>query len=140
MIYWIVFEQTNRWFSGFCKKGFSHCYIITHDGYGWLKINPGLNRMEFQMLAYEMDEDVPRYIKAYTKTRILKVVKNLSTPSSYRPWFLLHFTPCICAQMVKYIIGINIMASTPYKLYKRLVHMSPYDQATQSIDSISEII
>lgn len=114
--YWIVFKHSTHWTQRFLKAGFGHCYVLTKDKYNWYTIDPRTCRLELQILGYAVNDDVPRIFKSQG-CNVVKVMAYDVRKSR------LHFKSLAfinCVGIVKYVLGVKLLAFTPYQLYKKL--------------------
>lgn len=125
--FWIGFRDASYFVRHFLKKGFQHVYVLTQDGGKWVELNPRNHALECFVLPYELEVDVPGLIHlehGHPFIRVLVEHRMRKNPN------LNIFKTIHCANIVKYILGVGLMAYTPYQLYKRLAEM-PVDIMTQ---------
>lgn len=136
--FWIGFRDAHGWPRHFLKKGYQHCYVLFKEDGRWIELNPRnyifqcflLNEKEVSI------EDFPKLLnedKEHPFIRI-KIEQKWGKRFAWNVFKRMH-----CTNMVKYILGVRLLAWTPYQLYKKLVHMSPSMMAAKGILEI-EII
>jgi hypothetical protein len=102
---YIAFTDSDSWFKHFLKPGFGHCLVLLPFTEEWLEVDPSSTVLQFHKRTHSQ-------ITHYTK--ILKVKLNGYNFKGIPLKFL------SCVTMVEYMLGRNINAITPYRLYKKL--------------------
>jgi hypothetical protein len=103
---YVGFRDGDKWTNRFLKKGFSHCSILIPFENGWLEIEPTQKILYFDAVS-------DRQIAHFHKVVRVKI-KDFQFSS-----FPIKF--CTCVTIVEYMLGKNLHAFTPHRLYKKLV-------------------
>lgn len=113
--YWIVFKSTDGWYAPVFKKNFSHCLILTQDKFNWYICDPTSRRLIVKILSYDPKYNLPNLLRKEADKKVIRITMN--NPS--HTW-IPNFSCISCVTMIKYILNLNIIAFTPWHLYKRL--------------------
>lgn len=128
--FWIGFKDASYFVRHFLKEGFQHAYVLAKSGDKWVELNPRNHAFEFFVLPYEGDVDVPGLMVADHKHKFLHVIMEQKMKKQLD---LNIFKTLHCVNVVKYIMGIKLMAYTPWQLYKRLTRMSDKEMLKKGI-------
>jgi hypothetical protein len=118
--FWLVFRSGEHWFCKFLKKDFGHVYVLFHDKYNWVGINPRSYRLECKVLNFKPSDDIGRQMHNKFGYKVIKVTTRVNCNRTINMQMFYSLT---CVSMVKYITGIRLFAWTPWQLYKRLRKM-----------------
>ncbi len=120
--YWIGFRAAQYFIRHLMKKDFGHVYIIAKDQFNWVQIDPRNASLEVCILAFKPEDDVPEILNEKYGHRFIRVEveQKINKWPNLNPFKMIH-----CVNIVKYILGIKMWAVTPYKLYKKLLKMTP---------------
>ena len=113
---WVVFSgQADLPWLRLLKPGFRHCFVVLHDGKGWLTVDPMLHHMDVHSHHHlPADFDLPGWLAK----RGQKVIEVPLERSHVRPAPISIFT---CVEVVKRILGIHARRIfTPWQLYHYL--------------------
>ena len=122
------------WWSFILKTGYEHCLILTQDEFNWYICDPTRRQLTFEILYYSSTYNFPHTLRTKTKTKIIQITMNPSKKNFIiRKLFLYN-----CVTMVKYFIGLNVHAFTPWQLYKKLhrIRNNLWECERLGIDSI----
>lgn len=115
--HWVVFTgKTDIGWLKILKPGFRHCYVLIHDGYKWLSIDPLASYTDVEIYhQISPDYDLPSWLE-YQGHKIIHVphifTKNKSAPIAF-------FS---CVEVVKRLIGLHHpFIITPWQLYQFLI-------------------
>ncbi len=118
--FWIGFRDAAYFVRHFLKKGFQHTYIMYKDGDHWVELNPRNHALECYVFPQNKTIDLPGGIAKELGHLFIRI----KVKQKMRKWPSLNIFKTIhCTSIVKYILGIRLMAFTPYHLYKRLADM-----------------
>ena len=134
--FWIIFKQGNgAWFQRFLRQGFGHCFVLTHDSYNWIVLDPHRLKLVFTIPPYQLTENVPRMM-VYEGFRVVKI--TTFDRATYKTGGHSPFSNCV--SFVKYCLGIKLFCFTPYGLYKSLLRLSSKNQSRKGIRKVQLII
>lgn len=132
--FWIVFTQGTHFISHLLKKNFSHVYLITRDKYNWIILNPLRLHLGFEIPAAHVNFDLPRDMRQSFDNVIKITMYKRDSKKQFA-----HFGLLNCVTYVKYILGLRMYVLTPFRLYKRLLHLSESEKIKHGIQSIKLI-
>ena len=134
--FWIVFREGDFAIKRLFKRGFGHVYAITKDDFNWIGIDPQNRFLRFEILPYKTDQDVAAAILNAGSCKILEVeIDGLESHMfSLNPISLLN-----CVSQIKYLLGLRVLAQTPYRLYRRLLRMRDKNNYKYPIKSVTEL-
>lgn len=118
-IVYVVFTHSEHPWQLILKRNFGHCYIITHDQYNWLKLNPTRLFLQTDILPYAIDK--PVYMLA-TKPNDYVLRLTMYYKDGKRSFGGIGLRNCVT--ITKYMLGLPIRALTPYKLYNALLSLT----------------
>lgn len=133
--YWVVFTQgVTHWITRWLKPNFSHIFVITRDDYNWFVLNPTRLYLQVIIPAEPIDKlPLPLFVKP-TDT-VVKVTFGLRDDTQqFGSLGMLN-----CVTWVKYILGLRISGLTPWRLYKRLLSLTPKEMRHNNIESIERV-
>jgi hypothetical protein len=117
--FYVVFSETNHFFSPFLKPGFTHCYVIEELEYVYMVYDP--TRYGLNMILPNCDKDHPfiqNLMDLDPTLKVLRVVtKGIEHAKRFGPRAL------NCVSMTEYAMGVSfgpLRALTPFGLYKKL--------------------
>lgn len=112
---WVVFtDQTDFFVLRWLRRGFRHCWILTHDGTHWISLDPLADRMEL-IGHYHLEKsfDLPLWLHTQGHT-VLSVPERREPPPRTLPLRWLS-----CVEITKHFLGIRAFwVITPYSLYR----------------------
>lgn len=122
--YWLVFGEGKHFFCKFLKPRFQHVFVVWKNEYGWHYLNPCSYGLETNPLPCLLADDVPGMYRKQGYE-----VMGISVPYFKKKFVRhgIHLTTCV--GIVKYFLGLDSWAITPYGLYKALVRQA-YDYRT----------
>jgi len=132
--FYIVFKQGKHAIARFLKPNFSHIYILKKDKYNWMLIDPVRSRLAVDILAIPTEQDAVRALMGKLDHALKIDFYHRDTASQFGYVGLLN-----CVTWAKYILGINVLSLTPWRLYKRLVNMCDHDKIKFGIKSVQRI-
>ena len=134
--FWIIFKQGNgAWFQKFLRHGFGHCFVLTHDNYNWIVLDPHRLKLVFTIPPYKVSENVPRMM-VYEGYRVVKI--TMFDRATYRTGGHSPYSNCVA--FVKYCLGLKLFCLTPYGLYKSLLRLNSNKQFRNGIRKVQLII
>lgn len=119
--YYLVFSRGEHLVRKFLKKRFGHVFLITHDNYNWIKLNPAYDKFDWEILPLTREESPVEKFYAKQPCIYIKMKKKAQ-------WFWFHFKIIQCVSMVKYVLGIKLWGITPWQFYKSLVDLSKHSE------------
>ena len=129
--YWVVFQQGTHFISKVLKPGFSHIYVITRDKYNWIKLDPQRLQLAVTIEPCAMSAQLPLVLRE-ENTHIVHVkMDKLDTNPQFGVFGLIN-----CVTHVRYILGLRFNVITPFRLYKKLLELTPRDMLKHGIQSI----
>ena len=129
--YWVVFTQGTHFISRVLKPGFSHVYVITHDKYNWITLDPQRLKLAVTIEPYAISTHLPAELML-ADSHILHIkMDKLDTNPQFGLFGLTH-----CVTYVRYILGLRLPTLTPFSLYNKLLMLSPRDMLKHGIQSI----
>lgn len=119
-IFYVIFTDTEHFFSKFLKKGFSHCYAIERLEHVYILYDPTRSGLNVYMPPCSAEHPlVDRMISLNPELKVLEVrVKQNNLIS------VMGLKPLNCVSTLEYILGLKfgVFGSlTPYRLYKSLL-------------------
>jgi len=137
--YYVIFSPGSGIVKPFLKKGFAHTYVIKSDGPNWLKIDPCFEYLKAEILpflAQDYEEQKADNVPVMAVKSGLKVIKvTIKRPT--RTYNISRYFSCVGT--VQYILGISLLAFTPFGLYKKLKKMSAKKKRKYNIITINEV-
>ncbi len=134
--YWLIFKGgEGAWFQKFLRKGFGHVFILTHDQYNWIVLDPHRLKLVFVIPPYKLTENVPRML-LIEGCRVVKI--TMFDRSTYLTGGHSPYSNCVA--FVKYCLGIKLFCFTPYSLYKKLLNLDSKKQIRNGIRKIQLIL
>ena len=122
--YYIVFKSGEHWLSRFMKQDCSHITIWVRDRFQWLKLDPQVSKLTWEITAIRAEEQKPwLHDRATGHERVIYI--RTGTLSNFFGIFNLG----TCVSVAKYIIGVKVMAWTPWQLYKKLAKLSELEKS-----------
>lgn len=134
--FWIGFTRGCYRMSRFLKKGFQHTYVLTKDYDNWIELNPRNHALEFFVLPFKLEVDVPGLLVREKGHSCIYV--KIEHRKKKNPNFNI-FSTVHCVNIVKYIVGIKVFAYTPYQLYTGLLEMGDAERRSQGILNLNII-
>lgn len=133
--YYVVFTQgVTHWVTKWLKPNFSHIFLITHDQYNWLLLNPTRLYLQPTILPIPLDES-PLPVLVKPTDSVLKIVfRKRDDTQQFGAFGMLN-----CVTWSKYILGIRIKCLTPWRLFKTLLNFKPQDMGSHGIISIEKV-
>jgi len=125
---WVVFStHTDLPWLKFLKSGFRHCFVLLHDGQGWISIDPLSAYMEVQSYPHlGARYDLPQWLvgQGYHVVRAdINTRHKKSAPAMV-------FT---CVEAIKRILGIHRrFIVTPWQLYRFLEKQNKHQTKHQT--------
>lgn len=132
--YWLTFTDSNHWTGKLCKPHFGHVYVTMKDEFNWIVLNPRRSRLLVEIAPYPVTTDVPLEMAKENDTVIKLTFYPRHTYDAHRYFGLLH-----CLTYAKYILGLPLVALTPYSLYKKLLSLSNIEKCTHRIQCVEQI-
>lgn len=134
--YWIGFRSAQYFVRHLMKKDFGHVYIICKDKFNWVQIDPRNASLEVYILPYKPEDDVPKILNENLRHRFIRfhVEQKINKWPNLNPFKMIH-----CVNIVKYVLGIRVWAVTPYKLYRKLLRLTPKQMKKMGIHKIELI-
>lgn len=132
--YWLIFTQGNQLISHFLKKNCSHVYVLTRDKYNWIILNPMRLFLHVEIPAVPIHADLPRMMRGLHDKVIKITIHQRKSTKMFR-----RFGIFSCVSFALYLIGLRIYALTPFRLYKRLLHLTNKELNSHGIQSIKFI-
>lgn len=123
---WVVFSgQTDVFWLKFLRRGFRHCFVLIHDGTGWVTVDPMLHYMEIKVHhQVAASFDLPRWLCAQGHIVMPAPVHR----GAGKPAPVALFS---CVEAVKRFLGLHHrFIFTPWQLYR-------YLQKTQDVAATS---
>lgn len=118
-LYFVFFDSKRHALSYFCKKGYTHCYLMERLEYLWLAHNPTRFGVEIYFPC-ESDVDLPKKLLEINRsiTKIIHVTCKPATKSLLLPIRLLS-----CVTFTGYLAAIKLpfWCHTPYALSKHIL-------------------
>lgn len=118
-LYYVCFRRTDRWWGVFLKKDFGHCFVLINDGINWIEVCPRLKKAFISIIPVAANEDL---LKVYKKELREFVAIELEFSKDFKPKVFIYAPTCV--GFVKYVLGIRMWASTPYRLFKKLLRLN----------------
>lgn len=134
--FYLVFSNGlgNRWW--LCD-GYRHVYIVMHDNFNWLEINPTFTFLKITILPHNITDNVPKLIRSLNGvSTILKVTVN-DRGNKNQLKSLIGVRSCV--EMVKYVMGVKLPCLTPAGLFKCLIKMKERHRYRHNIDFVDYI-
>lgn len=103
---YIAFKKTTTWHKHFLKPGFGQCSVLLPAfEMEWLEVSPTCGILQFNIR---------------TNAQIAKSTKILRVKLNGYHFKGIPIKLFNCVTMLEYMLGKNIHAITPYRLYKKL--------------------
>ena len=99
------------------KRGFSHVVVYTKDELQWMRLNPGISKLDWEILP-DRSDDRSAWRKYHPASHALYIRSGILQS------YLGQFGFSNCVKLAQYLCGIKIRAYTPWKLYKKLTKIS----------------
>ena len=112
---WVVFSgrADMKWLK-ILKPGFRHCFVLIHDGYTWLAIDPMSHYTDVSVLPIDPEYNLPGWMAGEG----LSVVKAIPDRTIQKPAPTGVYT---CVEVIKRYLGIHRrFIFTPWQLYRYL--------------------
>lgn len=113
---WVVFSgQTDMFWLKVLRRGFRHCFLLIHDGRGWVTVDPMLHYLDVEVLRHiSPDFDLPHWLCGQGHV----VMPAAICRRRRRPAPVAFFT---CVETVKRFLGLHhVLIFTPWQLYRYL--------------------
>lgn len=134
--YWLIFKQGNgAWFQKFLRKGYGHVFVLTHDQYNWIVLDPHRLKLSVIIPPYQLHENVPRLMRL-EGCAVLKITmfdRATYTTGGHSPY-------SNCVAFVKYCLGLKLFCITPYGLYRKLLRLNSRQQFRNGIRQVQLIL
>jgi hypothetical protein len=132
--YYVVFTQgVTHWITRWLRAHFSHIYLLTHDQYNWLLLNPTRLYLQATILPVPITQLPFDCLKEGDTVLRIRFRKRDDT-QQFGAVGLLN-----CVTWTKYMLGIRINCLTPFGLYKRLLNFSQSEMEQHGIISIEQV-
>ena len=118
---WLIFRPLKCPYAKFLKKGFGHIDILQRDKYNWILIRGSWRQLEWKILPYEMDADVPKLLSEKFGVTVLKVESIINKKPRFFPIVWKWFPNCV--YFAQYVASIQGTFITPYSLFKSLMKL-----------------
>ena len=108
--------------------------MIYKDQYDcWCGIDPSSYQLRPLILPFTPEMNVPHiFAKDFERFKVLKISKRIDESKCF---FKLGFNSLSCVEIVKYTLNLKIRAFTPYRLYKKLLHLTQDKYAKYGISA-----
>ena len=103
------------------KPGFRHMFVLTHDDFNWIMIDPDWRYLNVKILPYRKEFNLPMQLYKENKDYKCIHLQHLECTSKHLcvPWKWFS-----CVGVIKYALGLNAWAFTPWQLYKKLKRLT----------------
>lgn len=133
--YYVVFTQgSTHWISRWCKPNFSHIYLITHDEYNWILLNPTRLYLQVMIPPMGLEDDFPTTVIKPDDSALKITFGQRDDTQQYGSYGMLN-----CVTWAKYMLGLRIKVLTPWRLFSRLVNFNAEDMLQHGIISIERV-
>ncbi|HYD30083.1 MAG TPA: hypothetical protein VEB64_04405 [Azospirillaceae bacterium] len=116
---WVVFrgDAELAWLR-LLRPGFRHCFVVLHDGWRWITLDPLAPHTEVAVPPVPAEADLPGWFAGQGMTVVpAPVRRDRRRPA---PW-----APFTCVEAVKRVLGIHARrVLTPWQLYRHLTRSS----------------
>lgn len=130
--YWVIFTQgVTHWITRWLKPDFSHIWLLTHDEFNWIAINPTRRYLQFEILPLRIQDNPFMHYNIQAGGIVKITFKKRDDTLQFGTFGLLN-----CVTWSKYVLGLRIWCLTPFGLYRRLIRFKAGDLAKHHIDSI----
>lgn len=133
--YYVIFTQgTTHWVTRWLKKDFSHIYLLTHDEFNWLLLNPTRLYLQPMILPVPIDESPLTHLMKPTDSVLRVTFGHRNDRQQFGCFGLLN-----CVTWAKYCLGLRIICFTPFELYQRLLNFNSRQMERHGIQSIEQV-
>jgi len=112
--------------------------MLTHDKFNWILIDPDWRFLNVKIMPYRAQFNLPKQMMKDSPGYKCLHVRHLESTEKHLcvPWKWFS-----CVGIIKYSIGLNMWAFTPWQLYKRLKKLTNPKCCTfhSSIFSVNEL-
>jgi hypothetical protein len=130
----VVFTHSEHPWQILLKRNFGHCYILTHDAFNWLKLNPTRLFLHSEILPYSANQPAHTITTKPTDHVLRLTMYHKDGVRSFGGIGLRN-----CVTITKYMLGLPIRALTPYKLFKALLSLTDKQRNLYGIQSVQKV-